>query len=99
MRYDPASSYAKQDVVVIGQDSIIRLDVKTESPMEAIEAFKTATNRELVQRVRADLLGYCVHHSTSVKVGGQLEGPFAGVELNPDTVRKALEAVIAGAAV
>jgi hypothetical protein len=32
-------------------------------------------------------------------VGGQLEGPFAGVELNPDTVRKALEAVIAGAAV
>jgi hypothetical protein len=98
MKYDPASAYANEDVIVIGEESLLKIDVKAASPIEAFESMKTATNPALARQVRAEVLGYCVRRATSIKVGGHLKGRFALAPLTPETVRDALEAVIAGEA-
>jgi hypothetical protein len=94
MKYDPASAYANADVIVIGEEALLKIDVKAASPFEAFESMKTATNPDLARRVRQEVLGHCVAKAMSIKVGGHLQGRLAAEPLTRKTVRDVLESVI-----
>jgi hypothetical protein len=94
--HDAAGPYADQDVVVLGEDSVLKIDGRAGTPLKAIAAMKTATDPTVVRQVRSDLLGY-IAHATPVKVGGTLTGPLSRAELTTDVVRSALGTVISGA--
>jgi hypothetical protein len=93
--YDAANPYAGQDVVAMGEKSLLKIDIRAETPLKAIQAMKTTTDPDLVRKVRSDLLGY-ISHATPVKVDGKLYGALAQTELSPQNVRNAIDRVISG---
>jgi hypothetical protein len=93
MPYDANDPYAGQDVVAVGEESVLKIDVMADTPLEAIEAMKTTTDPTLVKQVRSDLLAY-MDRATPVKVNGTLSGPLAQTGVTPDSVRNAIGMVI-----
>jgi len=96
MRFDAAERYAEQDVVVVGEESLLKIEVKTDSPLKAFGAMKTTEDRMLVRQVRSEVLA-CIKRATPIKVGGKLYGEFAGTDVSAARVRSALGVVISGA--
>jgi hypothetical protein len=93
--YHAAQHFANQDVVAVGDDSVLRMENKADSPLKAIAAMKSSDDPAIVKRFRTEILA-CTHRAAAIKVNGRLWSGLRGAASEPDKVRLALGRVIAG---
>lgn len=73
--FSNAASYSRENIVVMGNESVLRLRGKVKSASEALEAMEYSQDAELANELRQKITKEICSHAVPVKIGGQLE-PF-----------------------
>lgn len=92
-----ASSYLKRDVVVVGDTSVLKIEVKGDAPGGPIEDVRATEVPDVVSKVRQDLIG-CTRRAFPIKSKGVLVEGLRGASDDPSRMRAMIDDVITGAA-
>ena len=92
--FSSAAKYSRENIVVIGDECVLRLRYKSHSPAEALQAMEYSQDTEFATRVRREITTEMCGYAVPVKIHGQLQ-PFLARALNaPQGIQLALRRVI-----
>jgi hypothetical protein len=88
-----AAPYLDEDVVVVGDSSVLKIAVKGHAPGTAMGTVRGTDERTVVSRIRGDLLS-CTQHAFQVKVKGALRPALRGIGQDTGRMRQVISDVI-----
>jgi hypothetical protein len=93
--YERAGDFKGVDLIVFGEERILKLNQRPVSPVEALGAFQETANQDVARRLRAAIK--CLANSaTNIRMDGNLSASAADKVGTVDGIRSLMSAVISG---
>lgn len=93
--FDRAGIYQRRDLIVLGEDRVLELDVKPDSPVAAMRSFREKVEQGVARSLR-DEITFLETLGKSIRVEGQLSNEAAESISTRRGIRHLMQSVISG---
>ena len=91
--YERAGGFQALDLIVLGDERILKLNKKRGSPVEALEAFREMANQGVARKVRDEIKGLA-NLATNIRLDGKLSPNAAAKVGTVDGIRNLMISIM-----